>query len=530
MNNKDIAKKVVDRIVDMIQTEGCLPWVKPWSRKVNTVEVIDGYKVITIYPRCWNRKGIEYKGANMYLPHGEYITFNQCKAEGGQVKKGAKGYPVVYWNFYTKTEKNPLTGDDEDVTIPILKYYTVFNVKDCDGIKQKHNPKPEVIKIPVTHSEPVAASDRDLNAAAEAIIADYVSRAGNGFHIKRNEITDKACYYPGFDYVSIPMREQFQRISEYYSTLFHELGHSTGHSSRLNRFTGKAACAAFGSQEYSKEELVAEATAASILNALGMEDANSFRNSAAYIKSWASHIKNDPMMYISAMTKAQAAFDMIVGIDVTASPDPGDGDRPETEKPETVETEKPVENVQVEKPVEAVSKKQAANQKKRIAAAERLLKSSDDPRCGWYKLNTPEDEPAQMIVTPYLIVMADELELTADYDRSRFEKIRADLTKRFEDIRFDSKEPMSVTDSLRIKTLPALIAEDKKNRKLSERKNNPLRFDFGDGKPMVNAVWLNEILTIIGSDDLTIRYSGELKPLYLNNNGNEAILFPMRKK
>lgn len=312
-NNKDIAKKVVDRIVAMIEAGEPLPWVKPWGRSANTVTVVDGVKVVTYQPTAWNRRGQFYKGANAYLPAGEYITFNQCRAEGGKVRKGAKSWPVVYWNFCKKTETDPDTGEEKEITIPILKYYNVFNVKDCDGIKQKHNPGPRRVEIPITHTETLPENPADLLGVAETIIADYISRAGNGFYVQRDKVSDRAFYRPSADFVVVPMRSQFANMSEYYSTLFHELGHSTGHATRLNRFTGKAACAAFGSEEYSREELVAESTAASILNAIGLEEANSFRNSAAYIKSWSDHIKADPMTYVTAMTRAQAAFDLIVG-------------------------------------------------------------------------------------------------------------------------------------------------------------------------------------------------------------------------
>ena len=316
MNNKEVAQKVVDRILDLIKSEGFLPWVKPWNRKPNTVEIVDGYKTVTVYPSAWNRRGIEYKGANTYLPVGEYITFTQCKAEGGSVKKGAKGFPVVYWNFTKKTRHNDETGEDETITIPFLKFYTVFRVEDCDGIKQKHSPKPRTISVPITHTETLDGDeDNTTNETAEAVIADYISRAGNGFCVKRDEITNKAYYSPAFDYVSVPKRSQFAQESEFYSTLFHELGHSTGHSSRLNRFSGSANNAAFGSEEYAKEELVAESTAASLLNSLGMEDGNTFRNSAAYIKGWSEAIKKDPLMYVSAAQKAQAAVDLILGVE-----------------------------------------------------------------------------------------------------------------------------------------------------------------------------------------------------------------------
>ena len=530
MNNKDVAKKVVDRIINLIESEGSLPWVKPWNKGTSLVKIVDGYKEVTIFPSSWNRKGVPYKGVNTYLPDGEYITFNQCKAEGGSVKPGAKGFPVVYWNFYDKEITND-NGEKETVTIPVLKYYTVFNVSDCIGIKQKFAPGPRTIKIPCVHYESVDGKNSDLNNAAEMVIADYISRAGNGFHVDRDKVTNKACYYPGADYVSVPRREQFADVAEFYSTLFHELGHSTGHKSRLNRFTGAAACASFGSQEYSKEELVAESTAASILNALGMENANSFRNSAAYIKSWSEHIKNDPLMFVSAMTKAQAAFDLIIGIDFTAPVNPGDGDKPEEEKPADIEKPKDNPVVNFEKPV-----KSSAAEKKQAAAAKRLMSDKSycgNMNCGWYKLDTPEDEPAQMIVTPYAVVTFSKLELPAEFDRADqfdWKEKRSKFFKAFDMYRADADKTMGVYDHSKVKALDELIKEDKKNRPLHDRKNSPLRYDFGVNKPMVNAVWLNEIISIIGSDNLTIRYAGELKPIYLNNNGNEAILFPIRKK
>lgn len=320
LNNKAVAQKVVDKIVSLIESGEPLPWVKPWNRHPDTVTIVDGIKTVTIHPTAWNRKGQPYKGANTYLPAGEYITFKQCEAEHGMVKKGAKGFPVVYWNFQKVTVINPDTNEEEEKRIPFLKYYIVFRVEDCEGIKQKHQPKPYTVQIPVTHTV-VKEGDDDRDDTAEAIIADYIGRAGNGFHVDNDKISDHAYYSPAGDYVSVPTRAQFAALTEYYSTLFHELGHSTGHRTRLNRFTGKAANASFGSKEYSREELVAESTAATILNAIGMEEANTFRNSAAYIKSWSSKIKEDPMMYITAATRAQAAVDLILGIDNTDAAD-----------------------------------------------------------------------------------------------------------------------------------------------------------------------------------------------------------------
>ena len=310
--NAAIAAKVVDRILELVNSGESLPWVKPWNRKPNTITVVDGYKTISCHPTAWNRQGKPYNGVNTYLPYGEYITFNQCKEEGGKVKKGAKGFPVVYWNFQKKVEIDE-NGEEHERTIPFLKYYTVFNIEDCEGLEQKNHPEDITITIPISHVVDNPDSP-ELIPAAEAIINDYIAN-NKGFDFYNEEVSDRAYYSPASDCVHVPNHNQFADIAEYYSTAFHEIGHSTGHSTRLNRFTGNAKNAAFGSEEYSREELVAESTAATLLNMLGLENGNSFRNSAAYIKSWSSHIKDDPMMFITAMTRAQAAVNYILGIE-----------------------------------------------------------------------------------------------------------------------------------------------------------------------------------------------------------------------
>ena len=114
------------------------------------------------------------------------------------------------------------------------------------------------------------------------------------------------------DYVQVPTMEQFPKAEEYYSTLFHEMTHSTGHTSRLNRFTGAAKAAAFGSEEYSKEELIAEIGAAALVNRCGIETRHSFRNSAAYLQSWIKALRNDNTLIIGAAGKAEKAVAYIL--------------------------------------------------------------------------------------------------------------------------------------------------------------------------------------------------------------------------
>lgn len=322
MNNKEVAQKVVDRMLETIRAEQVLPWTKPWSYGTGErrVQVVDGYTEIEVPVNYWGRSGAAYHGVNvltlrLFGRPGEYITFAQAKKEGGKVRKGAKGLPIVYWSMIKKeTGEVDDHGDPIIRTIPLLKYYTVFHLSDVEGLEQKHQPEPEVIRVPQWHYETIdgGIDPTNYDPAAEAIIADYLRRAQT-LRLECGAESDRAYYSPAFDRVVVPNITQFAQTGEYYSTLFHELGHSTGHASRLNRFTGAGAIAAWGDENYSREELVAEITAASILSTLGLESTESFRNSAAYIKGWSEHIQKDPMMFITAAGKAEKAYDLIMG-------------------------------------------------------------------------------------------------------------------------------------------------------------------------------------------------------------------------
>ena len=114
------------------------------------------------------------------------------------------------------------------------------------------------------------------------------------------------------DEIHLPLREQFTRIAEYYSTAFHESVHSTGHEKRLNRLSKNAH---FGNTDYSKEELVAEVGAAILMNEMGLETASSFRNSAGYVQNWLTALRNDSKMIVSAAGKAEKAVRLIMNME-----------------------------------------------------------------------------------------------------------------------------------------------------------------------------------------------------------------------
>lgn len=175
-------------------------------------------------------------------------------------------------------------------------YEAVTNriIDQCEGVEPKY--KAEDVK------------PFDPIEEAEAVCADYISRSGVKLTVKAS---NEAYYDRLIDGVVVPCREQYDKPAEFYSTLFHELVHSTGHKSRLNRFTGSAVLAGFGSEDYSKEELVAEIGSAAILNRLGIETESSFANSAAYVASWLKALKNDRRLIVSAAGKADKAVELI---------------------------------------------------------------------------------------------------------------------------------------------------------------------------------------------------------------------------
>ena len=275
---KDVYEIVTDRIIEQLE-QGVIPWEKPWGG------VIDGaYNRISKKP---------YSLLNqMLLQHsGEYATFKQWSELGGHIRKGEKSEIVVFWKLQPYEDEN---ADGEKIIkqIPLLRYYNVFHVSQVDGIEPK--------KLDLNEFEPIEE--------AEKIKTEYMARE----HLKILEkLTDKAFYSPAFDYIQVPCKEQYQNVEEFYSTLFHEMVHSTGYKTRLDREDVKD-CMYFGSENYSKEELTAELGSAFLVNLLGIETKNSFRNSSAYIQGWLGRLRGDKKFIVSASSKAEKAVKYIM--------------------------------------------------------------------------------------------------------------------------------------------------------------------------------------------------------------------------
>ena len=272
----DIYASVTDRIIAQLE-QGQIPWQKPW---------ISSGKAIS------HATGKPYSLLNQMLLQrpGECITFKQCTEAGGHIKKGEKASFVCFWKWIEHEDEE--TGETKEV--PFLRYYNVFHIDQCEGISAKHT------------SETAFPDGASTVETAQEIIYDYLGR--EGVKITHTE-GDRACYKPYTDEIVLPLRKQFVNTAEYYSTVFHEISHSTGHPSRLNRLNRAAF---FGTEEYSKEELVAEISAAALVNHCGLESSTSLRNNAAYIQNWLKVLKDDKRFIVNVAGKAEKAVNLIL--------------------------------------------------------------------------------------------------------------------------------------------------------------------------------------------------------------------------
>ena len=226
---------------------------------------------------------------------GRICNLRPMAKSGGHVRKGEKSEIVVFWKIQPIEEEKD-DGTKEVKQIPLLRYFNVFHISQVDGV------------------EPLQAdamNDIEPIEKAENILHDYWNRENIQIeHIAGND----AYYSPSRDLIRLPLFEQFTDANGYYSTAFHESVHSTMKESRCNRAEDrKGKLVAFGSEEYSKEELVAEIGSANLMNMLGIESDKSFRNSTAYIQGWLSKLKSDVKFIVSASGKAEKAVNYILG-------------------------------------------------------------------------------------------------------------------------------------------------------------------------------------------------------------------------
>jgi antirestriction protein ArdC len=278
---KSVYEMVTERIINQLE-KGIIPWRKPWTG---------------IRSGAYNRISKKsYSLLNqMLLKHeGEYATYNQWESLGGHVRKGEKSEIVVFWKIQP-IEETKEDGTKETKHIPILRYFNVFHISQVDGVEP-------LTKDDLKSIEPIEK--------AESVLHDYWNREG----IEVKHIGgDEAYYSPSRDLIRLPLFDQFTDANEYYSTAFHESIHSTMKESRCNRAEDrKGKLVAFGSEDYSKEELIAEIGSASLMNIIGIETSKTFQNSSAYIQGWLSKLRNDVKFIVSASSKAEKAVNYIL--------------------------------------------------------------------------------------------------------------------------------------------------------------------------------------------------------------------------
>lgn len=266
----DIYAEITNRIISEMES-GIIPWAKPWVASGGCVSYATGKPYSLLNQMLLGRPG-------------EYATFKQVQQAGGYVRKGEKAHMVVFWEWVEKEDEE--TGDVKE--IPFLRYYNVFHIDQCEGLKTRH-------------AEPLPQT-ANADQKAEAIICDYLktSRRKSEPRTGRQSLLSSLGRFHHASSVG-PIQGN-RRI------LLHGLPRTDpqhGHAKRLNRIAGTAF---FGSEAYSKEELVAEIGASALVHAAGLETPDSFRNNVGYIQNWLRVLRNDRKVIVSASGRADKQF------------------------------------------------------------------------------------------------------------------------------------------------------------------------------------------------------------------------------
>jgi antirestriction protein ArdC len=271
----DVATIVTNQILASLESK-IVPWRRPWRTELPKNLI----------------SGKPYRGINLLLlslsPYASpyYLTYKQVEELGGHVIAGSKGFRIVFWRILEHA-----SPEGELTEIPLMKYYVVFNLEQVSGIPESKLPKTETITF-----NPIQECEHVINRMEHR---PSIINAPQAYYSRSN------------DTVGIPPRGQFTSPEEYYSTLFHELVHSTGHPDRLDREV-KQSLAAMG-EDYGREELIAE-IGSSFLCAHTHISPSTIQNQASYIANWLKVLGNDKWFVISASAAASKASNYILGL------------------------------------------------------------------------------------------------------------------------------------------------------------------------------------------------------------------------
>jgi antirestriction protein ArdC len=281
---KSVPEIILEQIFDHLKN-GVVPWRIPWSTPAGAMSNLQSKKA--------------YRGANVFLTAVAamsrgfksrwWLTWKQVEKKGGKVKDGQqKQYTMVtFWKWIEKEDET--TGKKKK--IPFLRYYRIYNLDQIDGIEDPDGSLDQIDFNPLERCEEVG---QEYKGAPE---------------IKHGE--QRAYYSPQLDYINLPEPASFKAVESFYAVKFHEMMHSTGHQSRLDR-KGIAEMDGFGTRRYSREELIAEVGAAFLCGYCGIENAT-LEDSASYIKHWKRTLEDDPKLLFQCAAAAQKGMDLILG-------------------------------------------------------------------------------------------------------------------------------------------------------------------------------------------------------------------------
>ena len=288
---KPFHEVVAEKLIEQLK-QGTAPWQMPWKAG-------DGGGMMPFNPTTGKR----YKGINAIhlLSQGRddqrWLTFNQAKAAGAQVRKGEKSTSIQYWKFeeeQTKRDENNkpvLDGKGDPVKVrvrlerPKMFMANVFNAEQIDGLPLYQKP----------------AQTWNALERAETILQ------ASGADIRHGG--DRAYYRPSTDNIQLPDKAQFPSADNYYATALHELGHWTGHGSRLDRDLSHP----FGSEGYAKEELRAEIASMILGDELGI--GHDPGQHVSYVQSWIKALQNDPLEIFRAASDAEKIQTFVLGLE-----------------------------------------------------------------------------------------------------------------------------------------------------------------------------------------------------------------------
>ena len=278
MLKKDIYQEITNQIISDLE-EGTPVWEKPWEKgfmgfpiNVSSKSFYSGINTVIL----WLRQ------SQLGADSSQWLTFRQAQNLGGYVKKGERATCIIFYKKITVEDKKT----EEEKTIPMLKAYPVFNLSQCEGLDHlKETP----IEKDQTFKDEEQAEELIKATKAKVVMAAF----------------DEACYQPKEDRILMPKKSQFKTGEGFYSILFHELSHWTGHKLRLNRKVDNR----FGSKEYAFEELVAEISASFLCCHLGFRYET---RHSSYVKSWIDVLREDKTAIFRASSLAQKATEFIL--------------------------------------------------------------------------------------------------------------------------------------------------------------------------------------------------------------------------